>query len=165
MCDPVSALVAVSAGTSLYGSIKSGNAAKKAGSKQQQSYNRLADERLKKVEFDVATAESGYRRDVGKNLAAIGQTGIARTSFYDVLADSAQELQLQKDAIKYSGQQEATQLREQGAVAYQSGKDQQTASYINGVANIVGAAANIKVGSVFDSGWQTTTRNAQGQII
>lgn len=165
MCDPVSAVVGISAGVGLFGSIKSGKAAKKSGAQQQANYNKVADARIAKIAFDIDTATRSFKRERGTSLSAIGTTGISRASFYDVLADSASEFKLTKDALTYSGIQESEQLRAQGAIAFQAGKDQASASYIQGASNIIGAAAGIKLGSPFQSGWQTTTTNASGQVI
>lgn len=167
MCDPISVIAGISAGTSLYGSIKSGKAAKRQGAAQQASYEYAAKSRLQKVSYDIETAERSFVRSRGTAQASIGASGISQTSFYDVLADSAVEFALEKKAIEYTGKQEADQLRQQGQIAYQSGKDQASASYIRGVSSALGSLGGIKLGSLFDtgSGWQTTTYNASGQII
>ncbi len=163
MCDPISIIAGASAGISAFGSIKSGKAAKKAGKAQQAAYNEMAKKRLEKVAFDTEELTRSYTRKTGSNLAQIGTTGITRASFYDVLADDAAEFALAKDVVKYTGENEAAQLRTQGGIAYQAGKDAQTASYINAASSIVGAAKGISLPT--GGGWQTTTYNAQGQII
>jgi hypothetical protein len=167
MCDPISGVMAVSAGVSLFGGIKSGNAAKKAGSAQRAAYEKTASQRLEKVQYDVALAERSHKRQTGEAYAAMGTTGISRTSFYDVLADSAAEQKLEIGSIVYTGKNEAEQLRSQGAIAYQSGKDAQTASYIGAASGALNALSGVKLGSAFQTsgGWQTTTTNSAGQII
>ncbi len=162
MCDPISIAV-VGGGIQAFGSIKAGKAAKKSGKAQQRSFNEMAKDRLDKVAFDTADLTRSYTRKTGSNLAQIGTTGITRSSFYDVLADDAAEFALGKDALKYTGEKEASQLRTQGKLAFQAGKDAQTAGYINAAAAIVGAGKGISLPS--SGGWTTTTTTASGQII
>ncbi len=165
MCDPISVAV-VGAGIGVAGSLKSGQAAKKAGKQTQASYERSAKDRLEKITFDLGRADRNYRQGVGESLANIGQSGISRTSFYDVLADGASEFAIEKKNITDTGNNEARQLREQGSLAYQSGKDAQTASYFSAAGKVASAGVTI-AGSQFQpvGTWQTTTRNASGQIF
>lgn len=149
-----------------YGQIKQGQAAKNAGEREQQSYEALAARRLDKVKYDIDQVTRDYTRAAGKNIAAIGQSGIAITSFYDVLADNANELEREKAALRYSANQEAAQLREQGSIAYSAGKDAASASYISAASTVINGGT--KLAGAFErpqGSWQTTTYNAQGQVI
>lgn len=166
MCDPISALLGVGTAVSTYGQIKQGQAAAKAGEREEQSYSELADRRLEKVKYDIEQVTRDYTRKTGKNIAAIGQSGIAVTSFYDVLADSANELEREKAALRYTAKLEADQLRERGSIAVSAGKDAQTASYIGAAGTVINGG--VKLSGAFDSpqgSWQTTTYNASGQVI
>ena len=169
MCDPITAITAVSAGVGIFGQIKAGKAAKKAGAQTQQSYEKVAATRMERIGYDMQQLDRDYNQNVGNALTAIGTTGISRTSFYDVLADGAAEHKVAQDALAYTAHTEAQQLRDQGGVAYQSGKDQKKASYFNAASTGVSALGGIALSGAFNrapaSGWQTTTTNAAGKTI
>lgn len=76
-------------------------------------FERQADLRVQKAKFDGAQAINRYNRVYGDQMAAIGKSGLDVGTFSDVIADSALESNLEVQQLKWTGDQEARNLKVQ----------------------------------------------------
>lgn len=130
-----------SAAIGAYGSIKAGSSAKSQADSEAALYRAQAAARLAKAEFDVDTAHRKFRRQEGQVEARAGGSGITLESFYDIMNDDAAESALERAAIRWSAQSEATMLEYQARSATNRGNDAKSASYINAAGAVVNAFA------------------------
>jgi hypothetical protein len=167
MCmDPVSAGFAIGgAALDAFGSIMGGKSEAQTGRMNAGLLNDMASERefkaafdadtrLKKAAFDIENAKRAAGRKSGTVRSMIATTGFSQDSFSEVLADDAAEAKLEQDAIKYTGdldayeiryrgQQEAKQLRAQAAGQMRAADDAEFAGSIGALTSVV------KLGSTF----------------
>lgn len=117
MCIPMAALAVAatvaSTVVSAAGSMAAANAQAAAAESDARMLEDQAKQRKLKAEYDVGIAERDYRRDKGSRTAQIAASGIDPRSFDDVLADDAAEAALERQAIRYSGANDAFQLQQQ----------------------------------------------------
>jgi hypothetical protein len=177
--DPISIGFAVGgAALDAFGSIAGGKAEASANRMNAGLFNDMASERefkaafdadtrLKKAAFDIEAAKRNAGRKSGTVRAGIATTGFSQESFSEVLHDDAAEAALEQAAIKYTGdldayeikyrgQQEAKQLRNQAAGQMRAADDAEFAGSIGALTSVV------KLGSTFAKANATTAANDNG---
>lgn len=172
MClDPLS-LMAITAvvggGISAMGSIKQGKAQAEQAERSAIAANKNADEleyqaeqRWRKMDYDVAATKINYERFRGKVRADAAKSGFDMRNFYDVLEDDARTAAMEVEAIKYQAGQEVRGLKYQAAGERWEAQDNitaaggyKTASYISAASSVVGSINAVASSGVqFGSGW------------
>lgn len=130
------------------GALKAGSSAKSQADGEAALYRAQAAARLAKAEFDADTAQRKFRRQEGQVQARAGGSGVTLESFYDVMNDDAAESSLERAAIRWSAQSEASMLEYQANAATRRGEDAKTASYYNAAGAVVGAFSPMAKGSM-----------------
>lgn len=141
MCaDPISlSFMAVSAGISAAGALSSGAAQASAHGGNAAMLESQARLRMEKADFDIAAAERRFRKNEGVVVARAASTGIDMRSFSDILADDASESALEREAIRWSAQNESNFLMFQSEAQRRQASDARTAGYFNAAAGVVNA--------------------------
>jgi hypothetical protein len=130
-------IMGASAAIGVAGAFQAGSSAKNQADGEAALYRAQAAARLAKAEFDAETSHRKYRREKGQVEARASGSGVSLESFYDVMNDDAMEAALERAAIRWSAQSEASMLEYQASAAERRGKDTKTASYINAVGAVV----------------------------
>lgn len=139
MCEIATALMGISAAVGGASALSGGAAAKSQAASEAALYRAQAAMRLEKAKYDTEVAQRNFSRKEGTVDAQIGTTGIMAGSFSDVKADDAEEASLERQAIRWSSQNEANMLEYQANAAERRGSDAQTASYFGAASAVVGA--------------------------
>ena len=110
MCDPMTALMVAGTALKAGGSVMEGNASAKAAKEnaRQAEYAKIRVDQKAAVDVDAASRE--FALASGANQARIGASGVAATSFYDILADDAAQAALEVQKIYYDAESEKSGL-------------------------------------------------------
>jgi hypothetical protein len=146
--DPIT-LGLMLGGTALsaVGKILGGFSEAKSRFEQAAMSEQQAQLRIEKGEFDVRASNRRFTRFQGEAIAGAGTTGVDMSSFLDVFNDDAAEHSLEKLAIRYTAANEASQLRTQGRIQREAGKDAITGGYFGAAAAVVNGYATYRYNS------------------
>lgn len=142
MCTLPVGMAAAGAAIGAIGNISAGRAAAANASRNAALYEQQAALRMEQAQYEIGKQDRLYRRQAGNVQAQISASGIDPRSFSDVLADDAAENKLAKDAIAWSAQNDASQLRFQAQSQRIAGRDAVRASYFGAASSIVGGFTN-----------------------
>jgi hypothetical protein len=148
MClDPVTMFAvttAASATLGAAGSIMQGEGAAEAGKLQQQAYDQQITNERSASAFEQMRERRKQDLAASSARAQIGASGVAFTgSPAEVMAAQAGEDQLDLEAIKYGSAVRQSQLRTQGKISLFSGKQAQTAGYVNAATGFVSGISQL----------------------
>lgn len=139
MCmDPISVMT-VGAVVGAAGSLHAGASKSSQARGEAALYESQAAARIQKAEFDAETSRRRYERNKGSVEARAAGTDLAMENFYDVLADDAAEAALERAAIRWSAQNEATMLQYQASSARARAKDEMIGAVFNAAGAVVNA--------------------------
>lgn len=139
MCmDPVSVMT-IGAVVGAAGSLHAGASKASQARGEAALYESQAAARIQKAEFDAETSRRRYERNKGAVEARAAGTGLQMENFYDILADDSAEAALERAAIRWSAQNEATMLQYQAGAARSRAKDEMIGAVFNAAGAVVSA--------------------------
>lgn len=143
MCSLVG-LMAVGTVMQAGSSIMQGRMAAQQGDLQAAAGRREAKLTEQKGAFDAARATERARGLIGTQIATASANGLQIDgSVADVIDDSAQQSQLDIDAIRYGANTQAANARFDARVARFNGQAGKTAGYINAGSDLISGATRI----------------------
>lgn len=136
------------AGVSAVGAIQSGEAQKKAGAYNAQVAENNAAQAQQAAAFNEAQQRTRSARVLGAERAAQGASGVTvEGSPLEVLAQTAQESELDALSIRYGGDVAAARARSEATLARFQGGQAVTSSYFSAGASLLGGAS--KFGQIY----------------
>jgi hypothetical protein len=123
------------------GNLLQGFSAKRASEKQAAIMRQQAQDIMTKASFDIDAAERSFRRVQGSNVARAAGSGISMASFYDVLADDAQQAGREQYRISYNAQVQANAVLRGADLVEQQGNDKMLGSVFGAAGSVVNAYA------------------------
>jgi hypothetical protein len=146
--DPLSlAILGVSTGLKMFGSIFAGNTEAAQAEANAALFEAQARARMAKARFDADKSRRDYERHAGKVQASIGKSGVDARNFSDIMADDAMEGALERAAIMWSGRTEADFLRYQGQVQQFNASAARTSGYIGAATAFVNGISSFRTAS------------------
>lgn len=123
------------------GNLMQGFSQKRAADKQAAIMRQQAQDIMTKASFDIDNAERSFRRVEGANVARAAGSGISMGSFYDVLADDAQQASREQYRISYNARMQADAVLRGADLTQQQGTDKLVGSMFAAAGSVVNAYA------------------------
>ncbi|PWR24985.1 hypothetical protein [Zavarzinia aquatilis] len=143
--DPftASALLAGSAGLQAVSSIQQGNAAASAANWNAGQMDAAATRTLAATNAEEDRLRRQQAQELGRQRAAFAESGLAPSgSVLDVMTESATNAELDALTLRYRGQVEANDLRNQGSITRWQGRQARRAGYIGAGAALLSGASS-----------------------
>lgn len=136
MC-PMLLIAGIGTAVSAMGSIASGQAAKAQADAQAAADRQQADQTLKQGQYQADRKGEEINQKIGEQTAQIGGSGVTTSgSPSDVVSSTASSGSLDRSAILYGAKVNSDDLRYQGQLAKQQGRNAVTGSYFSAAGNL-----------------------------
>lgn len=153
MCDPITAILAISTTMSVVGQVQAADAAAEAAQVQGESINRQAGQELDAANAKADLIRRAARAQAGEAKAAFSASGVSVDAGTPIKVNEEITKGGEFDALNtlLSGSRAAQSLSDEAVSTIRAGQAQKQAGYMGAVSSVLSAGA----GAMKASGWRT----------